>query len=64
VRRSSPFLIDDTNVYKRTEDFDLLASEIQDKTADEVKEYYAVFKKKWKTLSGELPACRFRSNLH
>ena len=37
----------------RTNDFELLASEIQDKTADDVAIYYPVFKKKWKELSGE-----------
>ena len=36
----------------RTEDFDLLASEIQDKTAQNVAAYYPVFRKKWKELSG------------
>jgi SWI/SNF-related matrix-associated actin-dependent regulator of chromatin subfamily A member 5 len=37
----------------RTEDFDLLASEIQDKTAQHVAAYYPVFRKKWKELSGK-----------
>ncbi|KAI0321200.1 P-loop containing nucleoside triphosphate hydrolase protein [Amylostereum chailletii] len=37
--------------YGWTDDYDLLASEIQDKTADDVAEYYPVFKKKWKELS-------------
>jgi len=36
----------------RTEDFELLASEIQDKTAQNVGAYYPVFRKKWKELSG------------
>jgi len=36
--------------YGWTDDFDLLASEIPDKSAWEVKDYYPVFKKKWKTL--------------
>ena len=35
----------------RTDDYELLASEIQDKTADDVARYYPVFKKKWKELS-------------
>ena len=35
----------------RTEDFELLASEIPDKSAREVGAYYPVFKKKWKTLA-------------
>lgn len=35
----------------RTEDFELLASEIPDKSAWEVGEYYPIFKKKWKTLA-------------
>ncbi|EIW87448.1 hypothetical protein CONPUDRAFT_87220 [Coniophora puteana RWD-64-598 SS2] len=37
--------------YGWTEDFDLLASEIQDKGPEEVKEYYQYFKKHWKELS-------------
>jgi hypothetical protein len=36
----------------RTEDFELLASEIQDKTTQNVAAYYPVFRKKWKELSG------------
>jgi SWI/SNF-related matrix-associated actin-dependent regulator of chromatin subfamily A member 5 len=36
----------------RTEDFDLLSSEIQDKTAQNVAAYYPVFRRKWKELSG------------
>ena len=40
------------NLCSRTDDYDLLASEIQDKTADDVADYYPVFKKKWKELSG------------
>ena len=35
----------------RTEDYELLASEIPDKSAWEVGEYYPVFKKKWRTLA-------------
>ncbi|KZP31004.1 hypothetical protein FIBSPDRAFT_926107 [Athelia psychrophila] len=33
-----------------SEDWDLLATDIQDKTAREVKRYYQIFKKKWKTF--------------
>ena len=36
---------------RRTDDYKLLASEIQDKTADDVKVYYPIFRKKWKTLA-------------
>lgn len=36
----------------RTDDYELLASEIQDKNAREVKDYYVYFKKHWKELSG------------
>ncbi|KAJ3557468.1 hypothetical protein NM688_g1461 [Phlebia brevispora] len=45
--------------YGWTDDFDLLASEIQDKTPDQVAEYYVVFKKKWKELS-EYPRIKAR----
>jgi len=41
-----------TDIRQRTEDFDLLSSEIQDKTAQNVAAYYPVFRKKWKELSG------------
>ena len=34
----------------RTDDYDLLAMDTQEKTPKEVKKYYAVFKKKWKQL--------------
>ncbi|KAI9508946.1 SNF2 family N-terminal domain-containing protein [Russula earlei] len=37
--------------YGWTDDFDLLASEIQDKSPQEVAAYYPVFRKKWKELS-------------
>lgn len=37
--------------YGWMDDYELLASEIQDKTPEEVEEYYLVFKKKWKELS-------------
>ena len=39
------------NIWYRTEDFELLASEIPDKFAWEVGKYYPIFKKKWKTLA-------------
>ncbi|KAH8099849.1 SNF2 family DNA-dependent ATPase [Cristinia sonorae] len=45
--------------YGWTEDFDLLASEIQEKTPEEVKRYYLVFKKKWKELA-EYPRIKTR----
>ncbi|KIJ66629.1 hypothetical protein HYDPIDRAFT_174654 [Hydnomerulius pinastri MD-312] len=37
--------------YGWTDDFDLLASEIQDKDAKQVKKYYTYFKKHWKELA-------------
>ncbi|KAI5991718.1 SNF2 family N-terminal domain-containing protein [Pisolithus orientalis] len=37
--------------YGWTDDYELLASEIQDKNAKQVKEYYLHFKKHWKELS-------------
>ncbi|KAH7920364.1 hypothetical protein BV22DRAFT_1039935 [Leucogyrophana mollusca] len=37
--------------YGWTDDYDLLASEIQDKDAKQVKKYYVYFKKHWKELS-------------
>ena len=37
--------------WHRTEDYELLASEIPDKSARDVEKYYPVFKKKWKTLA-------------
>ncbi|TCD66522.1 hypothetical protein EIP91_001298 [Steccherinum ochraceum] len=45
--------------YGWTDDFDLLASEIQEKTADDVERYYPVFKKRWKELA-EAPRIRTR----
>ena len=38
-------------IWHRTDDFELLASEIPDKMSYEVGQYYPVFKKKWKTLA-------------
>lgn len=43
-----------SSVIRRTDDYDLLATDIQEKTAQEVKRYYLVFKKKWKQLAGML----------
>jgi SWI/SNF-related matrix-associated actin-dependent regulator of chromatin subfamily A member 5 len=40
-----PFLVRDA-------DADLLAEEVQEKTADEIKKYYKVFKEDWKFLAG------------
>ncbi|TBU58147.1 SNF2 family DNA-dependent ATPase [Dichomitus squalens] len=45
--------------YGWTDDYELLASEIQDKTAEDVARYYPVFKKKWKELS-EYPRIKAR----
>jgi hypothetical protein len=42
------------SVTRRTDDYDLLATDIQEKTPEEVKRYYLVFKKKWKQLAGML----------
>ena len=39
------------NIWHRIEDFQLLGSEIPDKGAWEVEEYYHVFKRKWKSLA-------------
>ena len=38
--------------FYRVDDYDLLATDIQEKTPKEVKKYYLVFKKKWKQLAG------------
>ncbi|CAL1693811.1 unnamed protein product [Somion occarium] len=45
--------------YGWTDDFELLASEIQDKTVEDVARYYPVFKKKWKELA-EYPRIKAR----
>ncbi|OCH89738.1 SNF2 family DNA-dependent ATPase [Obba rivulosa] len=45
--------------YGWTDDYELLASEIQDKNADDVAVYYPVFKKKWKELA-EYPRIKAR----
>ena len=43
----------------RNVDHDTLAEEIQEKTAAEIKKYYKVFKKEWKTLAGmSVTACQ------
>ncbi|CCM03819.1 uncharacterized protein FIBRA_05968 [Fibroporia radiculosa] len=45
--------------YGWTDDYELLASEIQDKNADDVADYYPVFRKKWKELA-EYPRIKAR----
>lgn len=45
--------------YGWTDDYELLASEIQDKRAEDVAAYYPVFKKKWKELA-EYPRIKAR----
>ena len=40
-----------TDMWYRTEDYELLMSEISDKAFWQVEEYYQVFKRKWKTLA-------------
>jgi SWI/SNF-related matrix-associated actin-dependent regulator of chromatin subfamily A member 5 len=52
------------DVKHRTEDFDLLASEIQDKTSQDVAAYYPVFRKKWKELSGKQAGCNLHTMAH
>lgn len=47
-----------TVVY-RTEDFELFAKEVDSKSPKQIKEYYNVFKKKWKELS-EYPRIKAR----
>jgi SWI/SNF-related matrix-associated actin-dependent regulator of chromatin subfamily A member 5 len=51
-RRDFQQFVRGLEAYGWTEDFALLAADIQDKSEDEVAAYYPVFKKKWKTLSG------------
>ena len=43
----------------RNEDFEAFAREVDSKSPEEIKKYYAVFKKKWKELSG-MSMCRNR----
>jgi hypothetical protein len=51
--RSAPFVgVDCANMPTRTDNYEVLANEIQDKSEDDVKKYYPVFVKKWKQLSG------------
>ncbi|OBZ68412.1 ISWI chromatin-remodeling complex ATPase ISW2 [Grifola frondosa] len=45
--------------YGWTDDYELLASEIQDKTGDDVAAYYPIFRKKWKELA-EYPRIKVR----
>ena len=52
------FLIVFCFVLIRSADHETLAEEIQEKTAAEVKKYYKVFKKEWKTLAGT--SCSFQ----
>lgn len=40
--------------YGWTDDYELLASEIQDKSGHDVAQYYPIFRKKWKELAGML----------
>jgi hypothetical protein len=42
---------------QRTDDYNLLATDIQEKTPKGVKKYYLVFKKKWKQLAGKSLSC-------
>ncbi|KAL6303969.1 SNF2 family DNA-dependent ATPase [Sparassis latifolia] len=49
-RRDFQQFIRALETYGWTDDYDLLASEIQDKTGDDVARYYPVFRKKWKEL--------------
>ena len=38
-------------IFSRNEDFELFAKEVDSKSPEQIKEYYNVFKKKWKELS-------------
>ncbi|KAF9812523.1 hypothetical protein IEO21_06162 [Rhodonia placenta] len=58
-RRDFQQFIRALETYGWTDDYELLASEIQDKTPDEVAAYYPVFKKKWKELA-EYPRIKAR----
>ena len=48
---SDALSFDLTLIFVRTDDYDLLASEIQDKDPKAVKRYYTYFKKHWKELA-------------
>lgn len=50
-RRDFQQFVRSLETYGWTNDYALLATEIQDKNADDVAKYYPVFKKKWKELS-------------
>ncbi|KAH8826323.1 P-loop containing nucleoside triphosphate hydrolase protein [Flagelloscypha sp. PMI_526] len=50
-RRDFQQFIKGLEAYGWDQPFDVYAADIQDKTADEVKDYYVVFKKRWKSLS-------------
>ncbi|KAI0721210.1 P-loop containing nucleoside triphosphate hydrolase protein [Fomitopsis betulina] len=58
-RRDFQQFIRGLETYGWTDDYELLASEIQDKTVDDVAAYYPVFKKKWKELA-EYPRIKAR----
>ncbi|KZT63927.1 hypothetical protein DAEQUDRAFT_72465 [Daedalea quercina L-15889] len=58
-RRDFQQFIRALETYGWTDDYELLASEIQDKNADDVAAYYPVFKKKWKELA-EYPRIKAR----
>jgi len=51
--RASSLSAGSRSCFFRTDDCNLLATDIQDKVPKEVKKYYLVFKKKWKQLAGE-----------
>ena len=52
-RRDFQQFIRALETYGWGESYDVYASEIQEKTPEEVERYYKVFVKKWRTLSGE-----------
>ncbi|EPS99425.1 hypothetical protein FOMPIDRAFT_161571 [Fomitopsis schrenkii] len=58
-RRDFQQFIRGLETYGWTDDYELLATEIQDKTADDVAAYYPVFKKKWKEIA-EYPRIKAR----
>jgi len=51
--RASSLSASSRSCFFRTNDYDLLATDIQEETPKEVKKYYLVFTKKWKQLAGE-----------
>ncbi|KAH9926444.1 SNF2 family DNA-dependent ATPase [Fomitopsis serialis] len=58
-RRDFQQFIRALETYGWTDNYELLASEIQDKTPDDVARYYPIFKKKWKELA-EYPRVKAR----